>query len=214
MDAGARMNDLYRYQRHVYDLTRKTFLFGRDALLERMRLSHSDRVLEVGCGTARNLIKLHARDPSLRLFGLDASSEMLETARYNLKRHGLSSRACLLRQGLAQELSVESVFGVRALDAVFFSYSLSMIPDCTQSIDRALDSLSPGGRLYSVDFCDQGGFPPLLREPLRAWLGLFGVTHRPELYEHLAALAAQGRGKLSCEPFGARYGVWLEFTKR
>jgi S-adenosylmethionine-diacylgycerolhomoserine-N-methlytransferase len=32
-DAARRMDAMYRYQRHIYDLTRKFYLLGRDRLL-------------------------------------------------------------------------------------------------------------------------------------------------------------------------------------
>ena len=38
------------------------------------------RILEVGCGTGRNLIRLARRRPELALYGVDASTVMLETA--------------------------------------------------------------------------------------------------------------------------------------
>lgn len=212
MDAVTRMNDLYRHQRHFYDVTRRMFLFGRDTLLRRMRLRRDDCVLEVGCGTARNLLKLHERHGPLRLYGLDASNEMLETAKWKLAQRGLASRI-RLAHGLAEELDAERHFGVSAFDAVFFSYSLSMIPECTRSVDAALRALKSGGTLYIVDFCDQAAFHRALQKPLKAWLGLFGVAHRPELYQHLSALAERGLGTLRSEPFAARYGVWSEFTK-
>jgi len=212
MDAVARMNDLYRYQRHFYDVTRRTFLFGRDTLLSRMSLRPEDRVLEVGCGTARNLLKLHERRGPLQLYGLDASSEMLETAHRKLARRGLASRI-RLAHGLAEDLDTERLFDVSGFDAVFFSYSLSMIPECTRSLDAALHALKAGGSLYIVDFCDQAAFHPALQKPLKAWLGLFGVAHRQELHPHLSALADAGLGTLRSEPFAARYGMHIEFTK-
>jgi S-adenosylmethionine-diacylgycerolhomoserine-N-methlytransferase len=212
MNAVVRMNDLYRYQRHFYDVTRRTFLLGRDTLLSRMSLRRDDSVLEVGCGTARNLLKLHERRGPLRLHGLDASSEMLETARRKLARRGLGSTV-RLAHGLAEELDAERLFGVPAFDAVFFSYSLSMIPECTRSLDAALRALRSGGSLSVVDFYDQAAFHPVLKESLKAWLGMFGVIHRPELYQHLGALAERGRGELRIEPFAARYGMWIQFTK-
>lgn len=204
------MNDIYRYQRHVYDITRTAFLFGRDTLLRRMQLDDGDRVLEVGCGTARNLLKLHAMNDTLALFGIDASTEMLTTARANLTRRKLQSRI-RVAHGLAQDLCPAATFGVSEFDTVFFSYSLSMIPSSTRSIDAALDAVRPGGSIYIVDFCDQAAFHPLVRKPLRAWLGLFGVEHRPSLYVHLARLSAEGRGELTTEVFGNRYGIWARF---
>jgi S-adenosylmethionine-diacylgycerolhomoserine-N-methlytransferase len=212
MDPVASMNRIYRYQRHVYDVTRVAFLFGRDALLRRMRVGAGDRVLEVGCGTARNLAKLQERCGDAELFGLDASDQMLETARSNLRRRGLAARVRIV-QGVAEELSSARQFGVPAFDVVFFSYALSMMPASTRSIDAALASLKPGGSLHIVDFCDLAGFPKVLRGMLQRWLSLFGVAHRPELYAHLEALAARGRGKLTSQPFAGRYGVWVEFEK-
>jgi S-adenosylmethionine-diacylgycerolhomoserine-N-methlytransferase len=56
------MDEMYRWTRYVYDFTRKYYLLGRDRLLRDMELKPGDRVLEIGCGTARNLIRL-ARPP-------------------------------------------------------------------------------------------------------------------------------------------------------
>ncbi len=33
-----RLNNLYRFQRHFYDVTRRFFLFGRDELLRQMNV--------------------------------------------------------------------------------------------------------------------------------------------------------------------------------
>ena len=53
---AALMDRIYRRQRHVYDFTRKYYLLGRDELIERLAPPADSRVLEIGCGTARNLI--------------------------------------------------------------------------------------------------------------------------------------------------------------
>ena len=37
-DTAQRMDRMYRYQRHIYDATRKFYLLGRDGLIERMSL--------------------------------------------------------------------------------------------------------------------------------------------------------------------------------
>jgi S-adenosylmethionine-diacylgycerolhomoserine-N-methlytransferase len=213
-DPASRMNRIYRHQRHVYDLTRQCFLFGRDTLLARMELRRGDRVLEVGCGTARNLLALHGLGRAASLYGLDASSAMLATARQNLHRRGLAA-SVRLAHGLAEELCPGRTFGLgEPFDAIFFSYSLSMMPASTRAVDAALASLKPGRRLYIVDFWDQAGLPRCVRAPLERWLGLFGVKHRPELHAHLAELAAQGAGTLSTLSIGPRYAVLVEFHKR
>jgi len=212
MDATAAMDRIYRHQRHFYDLTRKLFLFGRDSLLRRMRIREGDRVLEVGCGTGRNLFKLRAWGHENELYGLDASTAMLATAAAKLEKRR-NCRLVSFKHGLAQELFPACIFDVPKFDVIFFSYSLSMIPECTASIDAALRSLVPNGRLYIVDFCDQAEFPPFVRKLLGRWLSLFGVKHRPEIYDRLAQLAAQGYGTLTSGVFGKRYGIWSEFSK-
>ena len=75
------MDRIYRQQRHVYDVTRKYYLLGRDRLIRRLDPPAGGRVLEIGCGTARNLIVAARAYPDVRFFGIDISSEMLETAR-------------------------------------------------------------------------------------------------------------------------------------
>ncbi|MDX5362176.1 MAG: class I SAM-dependent methyltransferase, partial [Alphaproteobacteria bacterium] len=75
-----RMDRMYRYQRHIYDLTRKYYLLGRDRAIEGLRLPSRGRLLEVGCGTGRNLLAAHRRYPEARLYGLDISAQMLASA--------------------------------------------------------------------------------------------------------------------------------------
>ena len=42
------------------------------------------RVLEVGCGTGRNLVSALRRFPQAEFYGMDISSEMLATATWSL----------------------------------------------------------------------------------------------------------------------------------
>ena len=65
-DEAALMDRIYRRQRYVYDLTRKYYLLGRDELIDRLAPPADGRVLEIGCGTARNLIAAARRWPQAR----------------------------------------------------------------------------------------------------------------------------------------------------
>ena len=91
-EAAALMDQMYRRQRHIYDLSRKFYLLGRDEAIARLRPAPGDTVLEIGCGTGRNLVKLAQTYPEVRLFGLDVSREMLATAAASTARAGLASR--------------------------------------------------------------------------------------------------------------------------
>ena len=205
-DHVARMDRIYRPQRWVYDPLRRFFLIGRDLLLERLEAAPGDRVLEIGCGTARNLIRLHRRRPGVRLYGLDASTAMLKTARAKLRRRGLE-RTIELRHGLAEELDPGADSGLgEPFDAVFFSYSLTMIPAWRKALDAAVAALRPGGGLYVVDFWDQAELPGWLRRLIQAWLARFHVRFRPDTLDHLGRLA--GPAALHLEPLWRRYAYF------
>jgi S-adenosylmethionine-diacylgycerolhomoserine-N-methlytransferase len=179
-DHAALMDRIYRRQRYLYDFTRKYYLFGRDRLIRQMALKPGARVIEVGCGTARNLIKIAKAYPGVKLYGLDASAEMLTSARQSIARAGLDGQVKLV-QAYAEALS-PSLFGeTEAFDAVVFSYSLSMIPDWKQALRSALGTLAPGGKLHIVDFGDLKGLGRPAERILRAWLGMFHVAPREEL---------------------------------
>ncbi len=204
---------MYRLQRYFYDATRRYYLLGRDRLLRDMALEPGARVLEIGCGTARNLIVLARRRQDVACYGLDASNEMLATAAAKIRRAGLQSRI-MLRTCYAEELDHAQTFGLPApFDAAFFSYSLSMIPTWPQAIAAALANLKPHGTLYVVDFWDQGGWPRWFRALLKTWLDLFHVVHRPELLEHLRELEARGVGRLTLDSVAGRYAYLATFRK-
>ena len=74
------MDAIYRTQRHFYDLTRKYYLLGRDGLIDALAPSKDGSVIEIGCGTGRNLIVAARAWPDARFYGIDISEAMLETA--------------------------------------------------------------------------------------------------------------------------------------
>jgi S-adenosylmethionine-diacylgycerolhomoserine-N-methlytransferase len=207
------MDEMYRWTRYVYDFTRKYYLLGRDRLLRDMILQPGDRVLEIGCGTARNLIRLAKQRPDIRCYGLDASTEMLATATAHVKSGRLDERITLAH-GLAEQLDYAKTFGLNApFDAAFFSYSLSMIPTWPQAIDAALANIKRGAALYVVDFWDQEDWPRWFRFALKRWLDLFHVVHRPELLDHLRRLDEQGLGTLTLQSVAGRYAYLASFRK-
>lgn len=181
---AALMDRVYRHQRYIYDLTRKYYLFGRDRIIADMALKPGDRIVEIGCGTARNLVKIAQRYPGVRLFGLDASAEMLRSAADNIRRAGLSDRITLAH-GYAEDLSPAMFGETEDFDAALFSYSLSMIPDWKKAIAAANAKLKPGGAMHAVDFGDLTGLGPWGRALMLFWLRLFHVAPRVELLQNL-----------------------------
>jgi len=201
-----RMERMYRPQIGLYDLTRKPYLLGRDRLIATMPLASGDLVCEVGCGTGRNLERLARRDPTLRLFGLDASATMLERARQR--------RCATLAHGLAEALDPKAHFGLeQPFDRIVLSYALSMIPDWRGSIAQSLSALRSGGTLAIVDFGDQQRWPSPMKRGLRAWLSLFDVYPVDDLAWHLKTREAGKTGRLDAHTILGGYAQILIFEK-
>ena len=183
-DHGALMDDVYRRQRYVYDFTRKYYLFGRDRLIHGLALKPEESVVEIGCGTARNLIVMARRYPKAVLYGLDASEEMLRSARRAVAHAGLTNRISLAR-GFAEDMTPAIFARKEPFDRAVFSYSLSMIPNWKQSLKAASAALSPTGLVHIVDFGDMTGMGSLGRCLLTLWLQLFHVSPRVEILEKI-----------------------------
>lgn len=197
---AALMDEVYRGQRHIYDFTRKYYLFGRDTLIEGLNARAGIRVLEVACGTGRNLAKIGKAWPGVRLFGLDISAEMLKSARAAL---GAEAR---LGEGDACSFDPQDLLGEPAFERIVLSYSLSMIPDWQGALDHAAGLLAPGGELHVVDFGDLSGLPGPLQTLLRGWLARFHVEPRVAMPEVAARIAA-ARGLSLSRKYG-RFGYF------
>ena len=75
------MRRYYRFHSKIYDLTRWSFLFGRDRVIDRIPEEVAPkRILEIGCGTGRNLIRLARWFPEAAVTGIDVSDVMLRYA--------------------------------------------------------------------------------------------------------------------------------------
>jgi len=184
---AARMDAIYARQRHFYDLTRKYYLLGRDRLIARLDVPPGGTVLEVGCGTGRNLIAVAKRYPNAQLFGLDISEAMLTTARAKVAAAGFANRITL-KQADATDFDPGALFGHASFDRVFFSYTLSMIPDWQAAI--AQGARATGGALHLVDFGQQEGLPRWFKRSLSAWLAKFDVDPRAALPDALRQIAS------------------------
>lgn len=199
-----RMDAIYRSQRHIYDLTRKYYLLGRDRMIRKLAPPPGGSVLEVGCGTARNLIAAAKAWPEARCYGFDISTEMLGTARGAVRKAGLGGRV-QLAAGDATAWHGERLFGEAGFDRIFLSYTLSMIPDWRAALDQAARALKPGGQLHIVDFGQQERLPDWWRRGLFAWLDAFDVTPRVALFDAAAVVATRRGLALKTESLSRGY---------
>jgi S-adenosylmethionine-diacylgycerolhomoserine-N-methlytransferase len=138
----------YRLHAGIYDATRWSFLFGRDAILRHAAVAQPapTRILEVGCGTGRNLVALARIFPRAFITGVDLSGEMLAIARRK-------TAAYAPRVRLLQRAYDAPVAAARGHQLVLCSYALTMFnPGFEGAIAAAHRDLAPGGHLAVVDF--------------------------------------------------------------
>jgi S-adenosylmethionine-diacylgycerolhomoserine-N-methlytransferase len=198
-DHAARMDGVYRRQRRVYDLTRAWYLLGRDRLIDGLAPPPGGSVLEIACGTGRNLDLIGRRHPDQRLHGLDISAQMLATARAKLRHRAWLARAD------ACAFDPRALFDEPGIDRVILSYSVSMIPDWRGALAAALAATAPGGQIHVVDFGSQDRLPRWFRRGLRAWLARFHVTPRDDLRAELERLAETSGATLAWESLHRGY---------
>lgn len=142
------MSGYYAWQSHIYDATRWAFLFGRNSIIEDLRLAPGATVVEVGCGTGHNLEGILKRVGTTgEIIAVDCSGPMIQRCSRRIRAKGWKNVRIM-----DEEYGWDPVTGGRA-DAVLLSYSLSMIPAWERTLNCALRDLKQGGRIGVVDFC-------------------------------------------------------------
>ncbi len=164
----------YGPQAEQYDAFRERLLAGRDTLLSDLgaRLPPGARLVELGCGTGRNIGFLgDALNRCGRVWLVDLCAPLLAVA----------------RRRTADQAHIECVEGdatrwqpPEPVDAVYLSYALTMIPDWQAAIANVERMLAPGGLIGVVDFHVSAATPP----SGRARHGLFTRLFWPRWFAH------------------------------
>jgi S-adenosylmethionine-diacylgycerolhomoserine-N-methlytransferase len=191
-----KLKKYYRLHAPFYDLTRWSFLFGRKVLVERIpALPESPRILEVGCGTGTNLVRLSKRYPSAQIIGIDVSDEMLERAHAKLQK---KDNIRLLQLCYGKEQVPDGPF-----DLVIFSYSLTMLHTEIEAVlDLLASDLHKKGLVAVTDF----HATPL--RGFRSWMAMNHVSINRKL---LPILKTRFRPIIS-ENRTAYLGLWQYFN--
>ena len=213
LDHSALMDKVYRRQRHIYDLTRAWYLLGRNRMLAGLKPKDGTSVLEIGCGTGRNLVAAARGYPRAYIYGMDISSEMLVSARAAVRKTNLHQRISMA-QGDAVTFDPLRTFGELNIARIFMSYTLSMIPDWQGTLAQAMSNLGPQGELHIVDFGQSERLPRVFRHVLFKWLSLFHVKPRENLLVVLTTLAEEHNAELTFMPLYRGYAWSAVIRKR
>lgn len=140
------LQSFYGAQAGDYDRFRERLLRGRQELISRLlaQLPPQARIVELGGGTGRNLDFFGDRLGDVASFDLvDLCPALLDRARERIARYP---------QVRMIEADATTYTPAAPVDCVYFSYSLTMIPDWRVALSNALAMLKPGGLLGVVDF--------------------------------------------------------------
>lgn len=139
----------------------------------RLELKPGASVLEIGCGTGRNLSHLvEAVGEEGRVYGVDLSEGMLDEARELSASAGW--RNVNLIRADATEYSLP-----HPVDGVIFSLSYAVIPEHRQALRHAWEQLRPGGYLVIMDAKLPSGFTGKLLHPFVVWASRATVLGNP-----------------------------------
>ncbi|GAA5839181.1 hypothetical protein JCM9279_002619 [Rhodotorula babjevae] len=165
-----RLNRFYEGQAAIYDKTRSRLLQGRTTMLklsaahlrEQRRREPNKRLvwLDIGGGTGWNVEEMDKYFPISSfdaVYVLDLCGPLLEVSRKRFAARGWDNVHCLLQDATHFALPTwneqEGLDGeTGGLDYVTLSYSLSMMPDPMNLLDRIDRTLSPSGLLAVADF--------------------------------------------------------------
>ena len=212
IEHGPLMDRVYRHQRHFYDVTRKYYLLGRDPMIAGLNPPERGAILEIGCGTGRNLILAGEAYSGTSLFGIDISHEMLATARRKIEAAGLGKRVRLAYADAA-DFNPQALFARRHFDRIFISYAVSMIPQWQTVMQEAVSHLSPVGSLHIVDFGDLAALPDVARKALYKWLDWYHVTPRNDLFDVAESIAAENNARVEKQSLYRGFS-WIAIIRR
>jgi ubiquinone/menaquinone biosynthesis C-methylase UbiE len=170
----------------------------RAKAVDRLDLRPGEHVLEIGCGTGRNLPFLSkAAGPHGRVYGVDISPGMLAKARA-LCDHNHWRNVELIEGDAA------SYRAPAALDGVMFGLSYNTMPHHLTVLREAWAQLKPGGRLVIMDAKLPPGLGGRLVLPFSLWLMKHTMLGNPLIkpWEDLTRLA----GSIEMEQF--MFGSW------
>lgn len=154
------------------------------------QLEEGQVVLDLGSGGGIDVF-LSARrvGPSGKAYGLDMTDEMLELARANQARAGLTNVEFL--RGEIEKIPLPD----NSVDVIISNCVINLSADKDRVLREAFRVLRPGGLFAVSDVVSRGDVPEALRRNVELWIGcVAGALHEDEYREKLREAGFQEIG--------------------
>lgn len=130
------------------------------------QISMGETVLDMGSGGGIDVL-LSARrvGPTGKVYGLDMTDEMLELARANQAKAGVTNIEFL--KGDIEHIPLPD----NSIDLIISNCVINLSPDKDRVLAEAFRVLKPGGRFAVSDIVIRGDMPKEIRQSIELWAG-------------------------------------------
>ncbi len=121
-------------------------IFSTERLFQKLSLGPNDYVLEIGCGSAKDLCRL-VEKYNCRAIGVDSSDLILKFAKDRLRKTGLSSKITIIKG----DVTNMNFFNDGQFDIVIAQSVLATIPDKGKTAREVSRVLKSGGHFGDIE---------------------------------------------------------------
>ena len=156
-------------------------------------LGEGETVLDLGSGGGIDVLLSARRVGSTgKAYGLDMTDEMLDLARENQRKAGVTNAEFL--KGDIEDVPLPD----GSVDVIISNCVINLAADKERVIREAFRVLRPGGRFAVSDIVVRGDVPPDIRRSMELWIGCVAGALEEDEYRRL--LAGAGFQEISLEP--------------
>lgn len=157
------------------------------------QIAPGEIVLDLGSGGGIDVLLSTRRvGPTGKVYGLDMTDEMLDLARANQAKAGVTNVEFL--KGDIERIPLPD----SSVDLIISNCVINLSPDKDRVLAEAFRVLKPGGRLAVSDIVVRGEMPSEIKRSIELWAGC--VAGALEEKEYIAKLEQAGFERVSIEP--------------